>query len=65
MSKPQGYVENDPRIHIVEVTCPKCGKIFCPAPYHRFKANHKFYCSWTCYSHREEKNDETVKKEEN
>lgn len=35
-----------------EKTCAKCGKVFIPAPFHRFYINYKWYCSWTCYNHR-------------
>lgn len=37
---------------IIEHRCPKCGKIFFPAPYHAYKDNGKLFCSWTCYNHR-------------
>lgn len=37
--------------------CKKCGKIFIPAPYHIYRDQNGFYCTWTCYNHRE-----TVKK---
>lgn len=32
--------------------CKKCGKIFIPAPMHIYKQGSKWYCSWTCYNHR-------------
>ena len=35
--------------------CKKCGKEFIPAPYHIYKHNSKFFCSWTCYNHRDDK----------
>ena len=49
--------DQDARTDIVEKKCPKCGKIFCPAPYHRFKdkSTGKLYCCWTCYNHRNDK----------
>lgn len=39
---------------LIEICCPKCGKIFVPAPQHIYKDNGKTYCSWTCYNHREQ-----------
>lgn len=44
-----------------EHKCAKCGKTFLAAPEHVFKKNHKWYCKWTCYKHRndpEEQNEE-------
>ena len=41
-----------------EKTCKKCGKRFLPAPEHRFRVGNKWYCKWTCYLHR---NDKEVK----
>lgn len=35
--------------------CKKCGKRFIAAPEHRFHVGEKFYCSWTCYLHRDDK----------
>lgn len=35
--------------------CPKCGKRFISAPYHVFKEDGKYYCSWTCFNHRKDK----------
>lgn len=37
------------------VECKKCGKMFPPAALHIYKEGAKYYCSWTCYNHR---NDE-------
>ena len=37
-----------------EKKCRKCGKIFIPAPMHRYKDHSKYYCSWTCYLHRKD-----------
>ena len=45
---------------MIERVCDKCGKVFCPAPYHVYKEGNKIYCTWTCYNHR---NDSKVKKE--
>lgn len=42
-----------------EKRCKKCGKNFIPAPMHRYRDRSKWYCSWTCYNHR---NDREVKK---
>lgn len=44
---------------MVDVKCPKCGKNFIPAPFHVYRITKKngyiFYCSWTCYLHRNDK----------
>lgn len=37
---------------MLENNCVKCGKLFCPAPYHVYKDDKGFYCSWHCYNHR-------------
>lgn len=43
----------------IEKVCAKCGKIFCPAPQHRFKdCRSRYYCKPTCWIHR---NDEQKK----
>lgn len=42
-----------------EHKCRKCGKLFIPAPQHVYKDNRGFYCTWTCYNH---KDDGRVKK---
>lgn len=45
---------------IPEKKCKKCGKKFIPAPMHRFRAGPNdswWYCSWTCYNHRKDKED--------
>ena len=39
---------------LMERGCAKCGKIFLPAAYHRFRDDHGWYCSWTCFNHRAE-----------
>ncbi len=44
-----------------EKKCKKCGKIFIPAPLHKYKDGSKYYCSWTCYLHR---NDQEAKKDD-
>ena len=43
---------------IPERKCPKCGKNFVVAPEHIYHVGHTYYCSWTCYLHR---NDKEVK----
>lgn len=37
-----------------EERCIKCGKIFIPAANHIYKDHRGFYCSWTCYNHRDD-----------
>lgn len=39
---------------IEEVICPKCRKLFCPAPQHIYKDSKGRYCSWTCFNHRKD-----------
>lgn len=34
------------------VICEKCGKSFIPTYEWVYKDNEKYYCSWTCYNHR-------------
>ena len=41
---------------MIEMICPKCKKLFIPAPLHRYRDEKGFYCSWTCYNHRDQKN---------
>lgn len=43
---------NNAREYITSSTCPRCGKQFCPAPYHIYEDTHGVYCSWTCFNHR-------------
>lgn len=38
--------------------CKKCGREFIPAPEHRFKADGKYYCKWSCYNHRHDEQEE-------
>ena len=45
-----------------EKKCKKCGKKFIPAPQHIYKENSKYFCSWTCYLHRNDK--EAVKRDQ-
>ena len=46
---------------IPEKKCNKCGKYFIAAPEHIYKEHSKYYCSWTCYLHRK---DREVKKKD-
>ena len=39
---------------IPEKRCKKCGKNFIPAPEHIYRKGSLFYCSWTCYLHRDD-----------
>lgn len=50
-------------IIIKEKVCATCGKTFIPAPQHIFVKNHKWYCKWTCYNHRNDKKPEKLKGE--
>lgn len=47
----------DPRVQVVEVKCPRCGKILVPAPYHVYRDHKGYYCSWSCYNHRLDKEE--------
>jgi hypothetical protein len=42
-----------------EIKCPICGKIFVPAPYHAYRANHKdaLVCSYHCVLESERRKD--------
>lgn len=40
---------------MIEVICAKCGKKFIPAPQHAYRDEKGFYCSWTCFNHRKDK----------
>lgn len=40
---------------IPEKKCRKCGKKFIPAIEHRYREGSSYYCSWTCYNHRYDK----------
>jgi hypothetical protein len=42
-----------------EKKCRKCGKMFIPAPLHVYREYSKYYCSWTCYLHRKDKETDT------
>lgn len=47
---------------LAEKKCAKCGKMFIPAPQHVFKEYGKYYCKWTCYNHRKDKEDKEKEK---
>ena len=49
-------------IILPEKKCRKCKKLFIPAPLHIYKDKSKWYCSWTCYNHRNDK--EAVKNDQ-
>lgn len=53
---------------IPEKKCAKCGKVFIVAPQHVFKVydkeHTKYYCSWTCYNHRNDKEKENERSDE-
>lgn len=40
-----------------ELKCPKCGKVFYRISIYNYVYNDEkgFYCSWTCYNHRNDK----------
>lgn len=38
---------------MIEESCRKCGKMFIPAPMHSLRDDKGFYCSCTCFLHRE------------
>lgn len=40
--------------------CAKCGKEFCAAPYHVYKRNRNWYCSWTCLNHSRDSRNKLV-----
>ena len=40
---------------MTEKTCAKCGKVFVPAVYHKFRIGDTYWCKWSCYLHRDEK----------
>jgi hypothetical protein len=40
-----------------EKKCKKCGRTFIAAAYHVYKIGSKWYCSWTCYNHRNDKKE--------
>lgn len=37
--------------------CERCGREFVVAPSHIFKEGGKYYCKWTCYTHRNDKTE--------
>ena len=46
-----------------ERKCEKCGKLFIPQPLHRFREHGKYYCKWTCWNHRKDKEDKEKRNE--
>ena len=42
-----------------EAKCAKCGKVFLAAPEHIYRSRGhsktKWYCSWTCFYHKDDK----------
>lgn len=38
-----------------EKKCKRCGKFFIAAPEHIYHVGAKYYCSWTCYLHRDDR----------
>ena len=53
---------------VPEEVCAKCGKKFIVAPQHVFKVcdkkkKTKYYCSWSCYNHRNDKEKENEQRE--
>ena len=52
----------------MEKKCAKCGKNFIVQPYHRFKTvgkKTKYFCTWTCYIHRDDKKEKKDEGTEN
>ena len=43
----------------LEKRCAKCDKEFYPYPEHIYRVGRRWYCSWTCFSHRNETNNAT------
>ncbi len=48
-------IKNPNELYSPEKICHKCGKIFIPGAEHIFRDHGKWYCKWTCYSHRKDK----------
>lgn len=46
---------------IKEKKCAKCGKNFIVAVEHRYRKGSKYFCSWTCYNHRNDGKETTPK----
>jgi uncharacterized OB-fold protein len=49
----------DKIIGLEEKKCAKCGKLFVPSYHHTFKqkGKGKYWCSWTCFNHRNDKHE--------
>ena len=45
------------RDYVKIVECKKCGKKFPVNSLYRFKVGAKYYCKWTCYNHRNDKDE--------
>ena len=48
-------IKNPKELYSPEKICHKCGKPFIPGAEHVFRDHGKWYCKWTCYSHRKDK----------
>lgn len=48
-----------------ETKCRRCGRTFIAAPQHIYKVGKALYCSWTCFNHRNDPKEETLKTNEN
>lgn len=48
-------MKNSNDFYAPEKICHKCGKVFIPGAEHIFRERGKWYCKWTCYSHRKDK----------
>lgn len=46
---------------IPERKCAKCGKNFVISDVYVYRKGHKYYCSWTCYNHRDDKKEKEKK----
>lgn len=42
-----------------EKRCAKCGKLFVPTYNHVFTERGKFWCKWSCWNHRKDKDEGT------
>ena len=38
-----------------DMLCSKCGKNFVPAAQHLYRDEENFYCSWTCFNHKDDR----------
>lgn len=44
-------------LSIQEKKCRKCGKNFVPAAEHIYKDGSAYFCGWTCFLHRKDKEE--------